>query len=612
MQPVYRLELLLKRLERRAERLDKISKRYSTARLCIFIAGAAIVTVFLNMAYSGVFAYSIMIGAGLVFLSLFAVAALKHEQVEKARTRLFFWLRIKQRHLARLKLDWGNLPYSGLSASKSHPFAIDLDITGPRSLLHLLDTTTSIGGRQRLEAWLLGIPNYKDIPVRQRAVQALLRHRRFRDRLSLHGLIAAKNDELFDYSVILDRSRISDEHSLLDWRGYTLIALAALNLVLIGVHLAGGPMWWIYSVFLYWAMYGTLISRVARHIEHLFRVNRALSGLFRIMIWIKDYRNRLGPELTYLWGPLNGSGDPARFKKRLARLDSAITFSQSDITRLIANAIVPYDFFVVLIYEIVLKIMLPWVEKWIEIHSELEALGALATYADFHSDRCTFPVLRVDDMTPPKVQGTALTHPLMYQDVCIPNDVSITEGDVGVITGSNMSGKSTYLRSVGLASLMAWAGGPVCAAKFEVSPLRIYTSMRIGDVLQEGKSTFYAEVERLSIVINAVDEKDKAPVLVLLDEILRGTNTKERLTGVRSIVTHLADAKALSFIATHDQEITHLAEEHTKISNYHFRERLDKGRLVFEYVIHDGPSDTTNALLIMQKAGLPIEDTLIQ
>ena len=483
---------------------------------------------------------------------------------------------------------------------------LTLILRAPRSLLHLLDTTTTVSGRKRLEEWLLEHPAYEEIPRRQTAVRALVKHRRFRDRLALHGLELAKTDQLFDYSVIVRRSHISDDHTLLDWRGKSVIALSLLNLIMIGVHLAGGPMWWPYSLALYFAMYATLIPKVVRYIEHLFRVNRALSGLFKVMIWINGYSSRLGSDLEYLWDQLTQTGAPTRHKKELDRLSAAIEFSQSELTRLMLNFVTPYDFLVMVAYERMLKRLLPQVEKWIHILSELEALSALATYADFNHERVTFPALTFNDPSRAAIDGTALTHPLMLKDICIPNNVHLVVGDAGVITGSNMSGKSTYLRSVGLASLMAWAGGPVCASQFRTSPLRIYTSMRIGDVLQEGKSTFYAEVERLSLVIHAIDTEGQPPVLILLDEILRGTNTKERLIGVHSIVTHLAGSRAMSFIATHDQEVTHLADEYPQIKNFHFREKLEAGRLQFEYRIHDGPSDTTNAVRIMQEAGLPI------
>ena len=607
MKLIPHLELLLERLGYRAERLDKRSRRYSYARLVIFVIGLGAVIILVNLVYANVLAPIIVAVTALFFLVLFLFVALKHDTLEKARKRLFLWQRIQERHLSRLNLDWDNLTYSGLQAAKSHPHAIDLDITGPRSLLHLIDTTTTVGGRKRLEKWVLEHPIYEEIPRRQAAVRSLVKHRRFRDRLALHGLELAKSDELFDYSVIVRRSRITGDNSLLDWRGKGLIASSILNLIMIGVHLSGGPMWWPYSLVLYFTMYASLISKVIKYIEHLFRVNRALSGLFDVMIWVNGYSKRIGNNLAYLWEVLEQTGAPDEYKKRLNRFDSAIAFSQSEITRFILNIAVPYDFLVLVAYERMLHKLLPLVEQWIDVLSELEGLSALATYADFHRERISFPTLLLDNAATQVVRGTALTHPLMPKDDCIPNDVQLTMGKVGVITGSNMSGKSTYLRAVGLASLMAWAGGPVCATHFEASPVRIYTSMRIGDVLQEGKSTFYAEVERLSIVIHAINRDGQPPVLVLLDEILRGTNTKERLIGVNSIVTHLAGAKAMSFIATHDQEITYLADEHPEISNFHFRERLEDGRLHFEYRIHDGPSDTTNALYIMQEAGLPIQ-----
>ena len=186
------------------------------------------------------------------------------------------------------------------------------------------------------------------------------------------------------------------------------------------------------------------------------------------------------------------------------------------------------------------------------------------------------------------------------------NSLALAPGEVLILTGSNMAGKSTFLRAVGLASVLAWVGGAVPAASLRIRPLRPVASMRIGDQLQEGLSTFYAEVRRLRLLLDAVEETAAAPALVLIDEMLRGTNNRERLAGARAFSEALAGAHAASMVATHDLALTELAAENARVRNAHFREEAEGDRLVFDYRLREGPCPTTNALVIMQRAGLPV------
>jgi DNA mismatch repair ATPase MutS len=203
----------------------------------------------------------------------------------------------------------------------------------------------------------------------------------------------------------------------------------------------------------------------------------------------------------------------------------------------------------------------------------------------------------------------ALGHPLLPAGA-VRNDARLARGEVVVLTGSNMAGKSTFLRSVGVAAAMAWAGAPIVAGRLVIAPVRPFTSMRVGDALQEGVSTFYAEVRRLRLLLDAVEagaEGGAPPALVLLDEVYRGTNNRERLAGARALVRTLAGARAASLVATHDLALTRLADDAGAVRNAHFRERVDAGALVFDYTLRPGPCPTTNALAIMAAAGLPVE-----
>jgi DNA mismatch repair ATPase MutS len=200
-----------------------------------------------------------------------------------------------------------------------------------------------------------------------------------------------------------------------------------------------------------------------------------------------------------------------------------------------------------------------------------------------------------------------LGHPLIARAQRITNDLELRgEGHILLVTGSNMSGKSTFLRTVGINLCLAQAGGPVCADEFSWTWLRLYCCIRVTDALDEGLSYFYAEVKRLKVILDAVRHTDHHPVLFLIDEIYRGTNNRERLAGSEAFVHTLQQSRGLGMISTHDLELTGLASGNGHIRNAHFQETVEDGTLHFDYRLRPGPCPTTNALRIMAQEGLPV------
>ncbi|MFN3596713.1 MAG: MutS-related protein, partial [Rubricoccaceae bacterium] len=202
-------------------------------------------------------------------------------------------------------------------------------------------------------------------------------------------------------------------------------------------------------------------------------------------------------------------------------------------------------------------------------------------------------------------EADALRHPLLAAGVAVANPLALAPGEVVLVTGSNMSGKSTFLRAAGLAVVLAWAGSAVPARALRLRPLRVFTSMRVGDAVQEGLSTFYAEVRRLRALLDAA-ATEAPPALVLIDEMLRGTNNRERLAGGQAIARALAGGPGAALVATHDLALADLAEGDPRFRNAHFREEAEGDTLVFDYRLREGPCPTTNALVIMRRAGLPV------
>jgi DNA mismatch repair ATPase MutS len=242
---------------------------------------------------------------------------------------------------------------------------------------------------------------------------------------------------------------------------------------------------------------------------------------------------------------------------------------------------------------------------------ELEALGSLANLA-YLNPGYTFPqVLSEEDTAPSSAvfEAQALGHPLISDEEKVCNDFAIEAlGQVTVITGSNMAGKSVFLKTVGVNLALAYAGGPVNARCLKTVLFRTFTCMGISDSVTDGISYFYAEVKRLRALLAALERDHALPLLFCIDEIFRGTNNRERLIGSRAYVRALAGKSGVGFIATHDLELAKLAGQVPQVVNYHFRDHVAGGRMAFDYTMRPGPCPTTNALKIMQLEGLPVPE----
>jgi DNA mismatch repair ATPase MutS len=247
------------------------------------------------------------------------------------------------------------------------------------------------------------------------------------------------------------------------------------------------------------------------------------------------------------------------------------------------------------------------IREWLEVWYNLEALSSLANFA-FLNPEYSFPeILQNKDEGMITFAGEQLAHPLIKSDSKIANDFSFNQtSDIVIITGSNMSGKSTFIRTLGVNLLLAYAGSAVNAQSFKISLFRLYTCIGITDSLTNGISYFYAEVKALRKLLDKA-KLQGFPVFFLIDEIFRGTNNIERLKGSYAFLKALAQTNVVGALATHDLELVKLSEEIHGIKNYHFKEEVKDGKMIFDYKLNTGPCPTTNALKIMKLEGLPIE-----
>ena len=598
----------VERLERRLGSLDRLSRRYAWTRLGLVIGGA--VAAFLAFQAVGSLGGWMVVGVAIL---AFLVTAHFHGRVDDSMRRHQVWQRIKAEHIARMTLDWPALAQrSAWPPDLNHPFEHDLDLTGPRSLHHLLDTATSRGGSHRLWSWLRHpLLDPDALHERQALVHELATLSIFRDRLALNGTLALENPETpWDgerlHTWLEQHTRTRSLKPLLVLLG----ALAGLNAVLFALYLLTPlPAFWSVSFLIYIGIYLFRYRGISHLFDDAYYLEQSLTGFRTVAVFLETYRYGSHQRLAALCAPFRDAEQrPSRHLKRVTRIAAAASSQKSEIWLVVLNALGPWDLYFAYRldrFKVTLRAHLPtWLQTWYD----LEALSALATFAHLNPGY-TFPEV-LDASHGAIFEAEAIGHPLLDDAQKVSNSFAIDRlGDVTIITGSNMSGKSTFLRTLGINLCLAYAGGPVDAARCRARPFRLFTAINVSDSIGDGISHFYAEVKRLKRLLAALDDDHDAPLFFLIDEIFRGTNNRERLLGSRAYVRALAGQHAVGLISTHDLELTQLADAIDEVRNAHFREEVTNGRLVFDYRLRPGPCPTTNALKIMQMEGLPVEPT---
>ena len=603
------LDKQIARLRRRAVGLNEISRKYWIARRIILVCGVLLALAFCNFAGSKPAWY-----VAALLAIVFAVVTMYHNRVRDSLTRNSLLIEIKQVHIARIHLHWERIPPADPTASTipGHPFETDLDITGERSLHRLLDCAITREGSERLKSWLLSTrPDADLIERRQALVRELKDHSAFRDKLQLLSAVARINTGrrergLWNSKVLVDwLARDERKDSLLP-AILVLSILSALNLtciVLAGFKIIP-PIWPI--TFVIYA--GAMIlkqSRIATAWGELQELEKALTHFQGVFGYLESRSYQNTPGLARICSAFAEEGkQPSHEVRRLGRLAAALGLRTNPILSLLVHVLVPWDFIFTHRLELVKKEIADLLPRWLDAWYELEALNSLANFA-YLNPLYEFPELRAESG---RIVARGLGHPLLKPESKVCNDFELDhDRRIVILTGSNMAGKSTFLRTIGVNLVLAYAGAPVNAEKLQASLFRIFTCIKVSDSVQDGLSYFYAEVKRLQALLAATEVDDALPVLFLIDEIFRGTNSRERLIGSRSYIRTLAQGTSVGLVATHDLELIKLGDEIEGVVNQHFREEVYEGRMVFDYRLRPGPCPTTNALTIMRLEGLPVE-----
>jgi len=544
----------------------------------------------------------------------FGVAVVFHARVAETRERAIRAVKFYENGLARIEDRWIGIGQSTeLMRDESHLYAADLDIFGKASLFELLCTARTRSGEETLSAWLSAPADRTEILERQRAIEEL------RYRLDLREALATSGRDVRPSINAETMERWGNAPPLLKNRGPVVIAAVLATAVLMAL-VAAFASQGVRTLYVY---YGGLAVEAAFVYFYKNRVNQMLAAVVRphrdlqVIVHLLARLERepfQAPKLIRLQSRLNAGGSSAsRQIGRLTGLVDSLSLKGLDAPILAVSIfylgiLVPFSLLVLLTPQIAFAIekwRTRWgssVGSWLSTVGEFEALCALAGYAYEHPSD-PMPEIIEDGAT---FEGEDLRHPLIPAARCVPNTVRMNEHlQLLVVSGSNMSGKSTLLRTAGVNAVLALAGAPVRARSMRLSPLAIGATIRIQDSLQAGTSRFYAEIVRIHQIVDRTT--GETPVLFLLDEILHGTNSHDRAIGAEAIVKGLIDRGAIGLVTTHDLALARVAEAISpRAANVHFEDRFVDGKLLFDYRMKSGVVEKSNALELMRAVGLKV------
>ena len=572
-----------RRLDRRGQMLSWL--RLTTFFLCLLALAAAWDTSALEI-------YLVAVALACCFTALLR----RHGRLFEQRLLLESHIAALSNFLARFSGEWHNFPVTGAEYLRDElPQAQDLSLFGADSIYQYLCAARTKAGRDRLADTLSPFP--ADLALarkRQKAVEELIA----RPRLVLDlTAAAALLPDGHDTKPLLAALQRNTEKPYAGTAFIAWVLPAALALAIVGASLSliGWTMPAI-LVLLQFLIAFALGRRTASAQKPLAAMHRELRLYERLFSRLEDATFQ-SPHLIALQAQLKAGGS-ARSLRRLAALADHAHTRHNLIFLLLANAFFLSDLHFA-------HRIAHWQEKaaahlgdWLAVWAETEVLLSLSTVG-LVREVYAFPELLED--ASPRLEAKNLTHLLIPEEKAVPNDIDATAG-TRIITGSNMSGKTTYLRTVASACVLAYAGAPVPGERFRLSPLYLFTSIRVTDDAAHGLSTFYAEILRIKSMM-AFKEKS-LPMLIVIDEIFKGTNSADRLIGAREAISRLTGADFITLVSTHDFELCEIESDAAPVTNWHFEESYEDDKLLFDYKIKEGRCTTRNAQYLLKMAGI--------
>jgi hypothetical protein len=596
MQPLQTYQQRLQHFELEAARWQKQHNRVSWIRVVVFLAGITGTVVL----YQAFVAALLVTAYAVVCLAVFLFFMKKHNQIAYTRDQFRYLATINQDEINRLQGKHFPQDTGEIYADTAHSYATDLDIFGRSSLFTLLNRTTTWGGNLLLANWLKQRATAAQIQQRQQAVQELSANLDWRQQFQATGMHAktASADLAMLLQWIEAKPRLKPRKGLVA----LIYIMPVLTLTAIGLAIFTNVTYHLPAlcILINWAILGFTFREVKDASEqtsksaHILRIYGNLLKLIEHNTFASEAMQKLKEQLKYPHSTASAK------IKQLSSLLYSLEARQNAYFYMVVSSTTLWDLYFLLRLENWKEQVTADIQKWLDTVSEAEVLNSLAGY--YHANPTyVMPVISPEDL---HLEARNMAHPLIVKGEAVSNSVSLHgKGKTIVVTGSNMSGKSTFLRTVGINAVLAMAGAPVRAGYFAVSLCQVFTSMRTQDSLEESTSSFYAELKRLKQLIDSLPAGK--PILYLLDEILKGTNSHDRHLGAQALIRQLHKHNASGFISTHDLALGEMAEELPgSVFNYSFNSEIINDKLYFDYKLRQGVCQSFNASKLMQQIGI--------
>lgn len=579
------------------EKYRKLTNRFGTFRVLYFLATIVLSVYFINER-DGFATSLVLIPFPLIFGWLVNRHKSKKRLLELSRNRII----ILNEEIDRLNLKLDKLPSGDRFNESLHEYAPDMDIFGRHSIFSLVNRSALTFGQESLATWLKNPATKEEILSRQEAVEEIKNEFEWRLEWWAESRLKEGKGEEEDLKGLFNFFNKSEEEKIKPiFKFIPFIAIAQL-LIFFLLSLTG---------FLPWSFVGLgFLINILLLIPIQKTIMRLQAETEQIAVHLDQHKNlfKMAEEKKVeasLFKNLQSHFQNPRASQKINTLSKILNWmhSRAGMMYWIINPFLLIDYWV-------LNNVVNWknqygksIQGWFNAIGDWEAIMSMADFAFAHEEYKNAEILD----TKCDLRAKELGHPLLAHNERVCNDfVMIGPGAVTLITGANMSGKSTFERSLGVNMVLAQMGAVCCVESFELSPLQLFTSMRTQDNLEENTSSFYAELKRLKQLVDMTKVPQERPIFYLLDEILKGTNSEDRNIGAESLIRQLMKTNSMGLISTHDLSLAKLENELDNFQNYSFNSDVSGEEILFDYKLHNAPCHTFNAVPLMRKMGIEI------
>jgi DNA mismatch repair ATPase MutS len=584
------------------EKINRVQKQiYHTGsiRLILFVAGVTGIIYFRHFPW-----YIIAAIAVLTFIP-FLILIKRHNRLFSKKDYLEKKLEINRQELKAIDYDTSGFDGGHEFIDPSHLYTYDLDVFGEHSLFQYINRTSTDPGKNQLAEWFNTHPKDKEeIELRQEAVKELTPELKFRQRFRVTGLLHkdGKADEreinAWAKSPSYYRSR-----PLLRALPNVILIINATCAVLSAFDVISFSSWGI--VFVCCVIFSFAFSKRITQMQSMYGKKLRILGTYAKLIRLIEDKEMQAPYLKEIKSFVGENKQTASQSiQQLTKRMNALDQRNNMPVAIILNGLLFWELKQMMNIELWKEEYAGALSQWIKAIAQMDAVCALATFAYNHPGY-TYPEITDE---PFKLQATSLGHPLMNRDTCVCNDITMEKRpDFIIITGANMAGKSTYLRTIGINYLLACTGAPVFSDKMTLYPAQLITSLRTADSLTDNESYFFAELKRLKLIIDKLNAGEE--LFIILDEILKGTNSKDKQKGSIALIKQFMELNANGIIATHDLLLATLVEGYPdNIRNFCFEADITTHELTFSYRLREGVAQNMNACFLMKKMGIAVID----